>query len=471
MASVSSLGVGSGLDAEGIISALMSTERRPLQLMQTEASTLSSKISVWGTISSHVSALQDAAQDLASVSIWNKLKASSSNATALTVSSDSSAAAGRHSVSISQLATGQTVSSPSVKPATTPIGAGTLTLELGSWSGNTFTGSGTSKNVTVDADDTLANIRDKINAAGAGVTASVVTDASGDRLVLRSNGTGETSGFRLSATEDADDGDPDTGLSMLGFTATDGSSPMDLAQAAQNAKLKIDGIDISSASNTVTGALEGVTLELHEATTTAAEVLVETDTAEITKSIDSFISSFNTLMGYLKTQTKYDEATKKAATLQGDSAAVGLVSQMRNLLNEEFTGGGLYSRLSDIGIEMNKDGTLKKSTTGIEDALTHLDDLEKLFGADGTGSTASQGFMQRFDDWAGRVLGTEGTVESRKGGLQATLDRNEDRQDAMETRLEQTEKRLRAQYEALDQMMAKLNGTSSYVSQMISGLG
>jgi flagellar hook-associated protein 2 len=469
---ISSLGVGSGIDAESIISALMSAESRPLSLLKTEASSISSKISIWGSVSSYVSSLQDAVRNLSSVSIWNGMKASSSNDSAVGVSSDDGATAGSHTVNVTNLAVGQTLASGAFTDSATTLSAGSLTLQLGTWAGSSFTAKSGSNpvSITVAADDSLADIRDAINNAGAGVSASVITDADGARLVIRSNDTGAENGFMVTATEDSDDGNAATGLSALGYTANDGSAPMTAPQAAMNASITVDGIPISSASNTVTGALDGVTLSLKAVTTSAVTVAVATDTAEISTAIDSFVSSFNTLMGYLKSQTKYDEAAKKGAPLQGDAAAVGMISQLRGVMNVDFTGGVDYSRLSDIGITVNKDGTLAKSTSGIEDALGNLDELKKLFADDGTGTTESTGIMQRFYNWTNEVLGSDGSLESKTDGLQSTLERNEDRQDSMQTRLDQMEKRLRAQYEALDTQMAALQGTSSYVTQMINSL-
>ena len=473
MTTISSLGVGSGIDAESIISALMSAESRPLNLLKTEATDISSKISIWGNVSSYVSALQDSVRDLASVSIWNGVTASSSNDSAVGVASDSGAPAGSHTVNVTTLAAGQTVASAAFADSGATLSAGTLQIQLGAWSGTSFTAKSGSNpvSVTVSATDTLADVRDKINSANAGVSASIVTDASGARLVVRSDDTGAENGFMLTATEDVDDGNAATGLSALGFTANDGTAPMSLSQAAVNAALTVDGIPISSASNTVTGALEGVTLSLKETTTTAVSVSVATDTEAISTSIDNFVSAFNTLMNYLKSQTKYDEAAKKGAPLQGDPAAVGMISQLRNVMNVDYTGGTLYSRLSDIGITVNKDGTLAKKTSGIEDALGHLDALKAMFADDGTGTTESTGIMQRFYDWAGQVLGDDGALDSKTTGLQASLDRNNDRQDSMQNRLDQMEKRLREQYQALDTQMAALQGTSSYVTQMINSLG
>jgi flagellar hook-associated protein 2 len=472
MTTISSLGVGSGIDAESIISALMSAESKPLNLLKTEASSISSKISIWGNVSSYVSSLQDAVRDLSSVSIWNGVTASSSNDTAVAVASDSSATAGSHTVNVTTLAAGQTVASSAFTDSASTLSAGTLQIQLGAWSGTSFTAKSGSNPVTltVAADDSLADIRDAINNADAGVSASIVTDANGARLVIRSDDTGAENGFMLTATEDSDDGNAATGLSALGFTANDGTAPMSLNQAAVNAALTVDGIPISSASNTVTGALEGVTLTLNETTTSAVTVSVATDTEAISTAIDTFVSSFNTLMNYLKSQTKYDEAAKKGAPLQGDAAAVGMISQLRNVMNVDYTGGSTYARLSDIGITVNKDGTLAKKTSGIEDALGNLDALEALFADDGTGTTESTGIMQRFYNWSNDVLGEDGSLESKTDGLQDTLERNEDRQDSMQTRLDQMEKRLRAQYEALDTTMAALQGTSSYVTQMINSL-
>ena len=158
MTTITSLGVGSGIDAESIISALMSAESRPLSLLKTEASSISSKISIWGNVSSYVSSLQDAVRDLSSVSIWNGMKASSSNDSAVGVSSDDGATAGSHSVNVTNLAVGQTLASGSFTDSATTLSAGSLTLQLGTWAGSSFTAKSGSNpvSITVAADDSLA---------------------------------------------------------------------------------------------------------------------------------------------------------------------------------------------------------------------------------------------------------------------------------------------------------------------------
>ena len=149
MTTISSLGVGSGIDAESIISALMSAESRPLSLLKTEAGDISSKISIWGSVSSYVSSLQDAVRTLSSVSIWNGVTASSSNDSAVGVSSDSGAPAGSHTVNVTNLAVGQTLASSAFTDSATTLSAGNLSLQLGTWAGTSFTAKSGSNPVSI----------------------------------------------------------------------------------------------------------------------------------------------------------------------------------------------------------------------------------------------------------------------------------------------------------------------------------
>jgi len=470
---ISSTGIGSGLDVESIISAMMSVESRPLNILQTQASGLEKKISAWGNVKSYVSDFQTAVQSLSSVTLWNSVTSSSSNTDAVSVSADDGATVSSHNISVDKLATSQAIASPAFASKSSTLNAGSLTIQLGAWddSGG-FTANAEKSAVTIDIADgsSLSAIRDKINKADAGVTASIVTDANGARLVMRSNETGAVNGFKVTASETSDDGNAATGLSALGYTGT--GSPAAMSQSAQNAELTVDGIDISSASNTVTGVIDGLTLTVNQETTSDVVVKVGADTEAISSAIDSFVSSFNKLTSFLKDQTKYIQASETAGPLQGDSSAVGLIWQMRGALNIDFTGSETMNRLSDIGITMQKDGTLKKSSSELDDALGNLKSLKAFFADDGSDTdTASQGIAQRFYNWTKQVLDDEGSIGTRVDGLQTTLDRNEKRQDEMQTRLDQTETRLRKQYEALDTTMANLSQTSGYVSSLLSILG
>lgn len=470
MATITSLGIGSGLDSEGIISALLSVERRPISLLTEQTTEIKTQLSSVGKIQSLVATMRDKAGAIGGVSLWGQTTVTSSDSASVGGFTTNGATTGRYSVSVSQLASSQTVTmANAVASSASTIGDGTLQIELGSWNGTTFTGDGSPVTVTIGSDDTsLADIRDKINAAGAGVTATIVNDANGARLSIRSDETGEENGFRITATENIDDNDPNTGLSVLGYDPG-GTTSMTLNQAALNAMAQVNGVDVESATNTLDGVGDGLTLTLTKTTASPVEVVVADDTEAIKTAIDEFVKAFNELATYIKDQTKYNESSKTGGPLQGDRTAIGLQWQLRGVINQGSSASDTWSRLSEVGITMTKDGTLSTSTTDLEEALKNPDELRKLLATDGT-DAAGSGFMDRFKDLGNTVLGTEGSLTTLQASLEQRIERNDDRQDQMEDRLTRTEARIRAQYEALDTSMAKLNALSSYVSQQLASL-
>lgn len=317
-------------------------------------------------------------------------------------------------------------------------------------------------------DDTLAEVRDRINAAGAGVTASIINDASGARLALRSTETGEVNGFRITASETSDDGVAADGLSALAYDAL-GASQMTLNQSAANALATINGIDVESASNTLTNVSDGVTMRLLRETTEPVEIGVSADTAAVKTAIEDFVKAFNELATFIREQTKYDEATQKSGAMQGDSLVVNLQRQLRAVLNEATTASGTFGRLSEVGIAMKSDGTLEIKASALDNGLANLDALRDLLATDGS-TSADTGFMRRFKELGDLLLGADGNFENRTESLQARLDRNEDRQEQVEARMATTEKRLRKQYEALDVSMGQLSSLSSYMTQQLQAL-
>jgi flagellar hook-associated protein 2 len=259
------------------------------------------------------------------------------------------------------------------------------------------------------------------------------------------------------------------GLSALTFDRLGGASQLALNQDARDALATINGIDVVSASNTLVDVSDGVTLRLLKQSSTAVEIDVATDTAAVKTAVEDFVKAFNELASFIREQTKYDEATKKAGPMQGDSLVVGLQRQLRAVINEASTASTAFGRLADIGITMKTDGTLDIKASALDNGLANLDQLRSLLATDGAAS-ADSGFMRRFKELGDVLLGTDGTFESRNESLQQRLDRNGDRQEQMEARLAATEKRLRAQYEALDRNMGQLSGLSNYMSQQLQAL-
>ncbi len=472
--SITSTGIGSGLDVASILDRLMAVEQRPLNLLQTAATNLSTKLSNVGKLQGYFATLRDKANVLTAPTLWSGTTATSADTSAVTVATGSGAVAGSYAVNVSRLAVGQTVTSTAQPASTSTLGTGTLTIELGTWGAGEpaadFTAKAGSSPVTInigDGETSLAAIRDKINSAGAGVTATLVTDASGTRLSLRSQATGSENAFRVSVAEATPDGNDATGLSVLAYDASAAASPMLRSTTAANAALTVNGIALSSASNTLSGVVDGLTLNLIKPTAGDVAVSVATDTASAKTAITDFVAAFNTLAGFIRTQTAYNADSKTAGALQGDQSTLSLQSQLRAVLNEGSTASSTWSRLSDIGLALKSDGTLETNATKLDNALGNLPELKKLLAGDGS-STAEMGFVRRFKNLADAALGSSGVFESRSSSLQASIDRNGKSQDTMELKLEKTRARLQAQYSALDTKMASLTNLSSYMTQQIT---
>lgn len=473
MTTISSLGVGSGLDSESIISALLAVEKKPIDLLATEKTEMSTKLSSVGKLKSLAAAMRDAAESLTSTSFWKTKTLTSADSTVVSGSVSTSGVSGNYNVSVQSLATAQTVTSGKFASSSSTLSEGTLTLQLGTWTGTSFAAKSGSSAVSIpigSGDTSLTSIRDKINAAGAGVTATIVNDAGGARLSLRSTDTGAENGFRLTAAETSDDGDPATGLSALTYNPADAAnSVLTRNLAAGNAKATINGIAVESATNTFTDVVDGLTLTVGKVSSSDVLVTVGDDTDAMEKGIKTFVSAFNDLAKYIKDQTKYDATSKKGGPLQGDRTTVGFLNQLRNVLNTSSSASSTWGRLSDIGITMGTDGTLSIKSSTLSEALKKPAELSKLLATDASTTDAS-GFMDRFRDLGDSVLDVEGSLQMSEDQINASITRNQKRQDQLNDRLTNYEARLRAQYEALDTQMASLNSLSSYVSQQISVL-
>jgi flagellar hook-associated protein 2 len=466
MATISSPGIGSGLDVGSIISQLMAIERAPKDKLAADATKTQTQISEVGKITSAVSKLRDLASKLSSSGFWQQTAATSSNASAVSVTSSSSAAASNYAVNVTQLAKSQSVvAGTTFTSATAFVGTGTLTLDMGSWDATqtTFTPRDppAAASLAIEATDTVESLRDKINAAGLGVTASILTDASGARLVMRSKETGAVNGFAVGVTGATGD------LASLAYPAS-GTKTATLNNPASDASATINGLAVTSASNSLTNVLDGVSLTLNATTTSEVTINIASDTEAMKKTLQEFATAYSDIVRTISTNTKYDAASKKAGPLQGDNAIVGVLSRMRGILGMNSGASPAFPRLSDIGFEQQRDGSLTVNETRLKNALSNLTELRKAFSNTDTGDGSMDGFARRFKAMADSLLNTDGTLSSRSDGLNEKLRRNQKNQEALEQRLVQTQKRLETQYRSLDTKLSMSNGLSSYVSQQIS---
>ncbi len=467
---ISSAGIGSGLDVNSIVNQLVAIERQPIRLLQSDATRLQTQISAFGRVQGALSTLRDAAVKLTQADTWRASTATSTNSANVAATATSGAQGGNYSVVVTRLALAQTLASSSLPSASSALGSGTLRIELGDFDSvpSVPKAGAAAVDITIDpAASSLTEVRDKINSAGAGVVASIVNDVSGARLVLRSAQTGAENGFRVQVLDDGDGNTANaTGLSALAFDASGGTSQMNRQQSALNATATINGLAVQSASNTLAGTIEGLTLTLRQVG--AAEVQVEPDTAALKKSVDDFVTAFNESIKLMRAQTSYDPTTKEAGPLQGDSASKTMLTQLRSM----FTGSGgnsaAFSRLAQVGLDLNTDGTIKTDATKLTAALAQGDELQKLFANVDTADPSKTGFATRFKGWLDNSLNTDGTLESRTQSLQARVRNNEQAQARLEDRVARTQLRLERQYSALDTRMGQLSGLASYVTQQMA---
>jgi len=497
MATISSTGIGSGLDVNSIVSQLVAIEKQPLTTLALKATNVTNQISAFAQIQSQFSALNDVATRISDPAVWAARNASSSNSSAATITATATANATSLSLDVDQLAQQQSVSSSALTPGTMP-GAGTLTLRLGTWStGPTaFTPATGSADVavTVAANDTIAMIAANINSANAGVTASVFNDGANERLLLQSKTTGAAAGFRMTVAEPvvsptntvAPTNNDNTGLSRLAFDpATNDpltSLPSGMATAgipvqyAQDAKARINGLAVTSATNTLANNISGVTINLLGVTTTGygtggaikspLTMRISEDVTPASKNVSDFVTAYNTLNANLSDLTKYDASTKTAGLFQGDSSIVGLQNVLHRMLGSSSL-GATSQYLSDVGLQVQKDGSLTINTAKLSAAANNGTTLQQLFTANNN-NPLTNGFALKFRDFGQGVLATGGLVVNKAASLQKSLTDNTAAQTKVNDKAALFETRLRAQYTALDVQMAQLNSLNAYVTQQVA---
>lgn len=487
MVAITSLGIGSGADLSSLVNQLVAVERAPLNQMRTAAAGLQTQVSSYGKLSSQISALQTAANKLTSSSLWSQSRASSGDDTAVSVSGGSGAAAGNYAVSVSRLATSQTVvSASSLADSNVAVGTGTLTLQLGRWDAAAAPAPGdpnpqptmnfvpqvssSSASLVVTASDTLGSLRDKINGLNAGVTASLVSDSSGVRLSLRSTSTGQDNGFRLQAQDDDNTPTDAAGLSRFAYDPENATTAMESRVQAVNAAAVINGIAVNSASNEISGVVEGLNFRLRKENFGSVEVTVSNDQEGVKTAIRAFADSYSEVAKTIADQTRYDATSRQGGPLQGDSAVGSLQRQLRGLINVSSGASSTFARLSDVGLQLQRDGSLTVDSAKLDSATNNLTELKKAFANSDTGNSTNSGFARRYADLATQVLGADGTVTTRTQSLQKLLSKNSDEQARLSDRVERFQQRMVAQYTALDNNLARLNSLSSSLTQQLSRL-
>jgi flagellar hook-associated protein 2 len=475
MATISSAGIGSGLNVTDIITKLMAVETLPLTKLVSTSTALQTQLSVFGQMQSAISALHDAAVPLGTADAFALTSAASSDSSSVGVTSTTKAAAGTYAISASALSAGQSLVSPTGQftASSDVVGTGSMTVRLGAWNvGQTvFTPKTGSADITIPvgaSDSTLAGIRDKINAAAAGITATLVTDASGSRIALQSSATGAENGFRVTTADDDLGNSDNLGLSRLAFDPAGGAGQMLLAQSAANSQATINGIAVSSAGNSLADVVDGMTFNLSKVTTTPVSVTVSRNTDSIKARLNTFVAAYNQFNKFLSDSTTYNATTKTSALLQGDGTTVAIQNQLHAMVSQPSGASTLFTTLSSLGLQVQKDGSLLLNDAKFTAGVANLPEMTKALANVDPTAPGNDGLAKRFSTWTDKLLSTSGALPGKTKSIQAKIASNQKDQDAMSLRLTGIEKRMRAQYSTLDATMAKANALSSYVQQQIT---
>jgi flagellar hook-associated protein 2 len=493
MASITVSGLGSGLDINSLVDQLVAAERDPAtKRLDTREAKLQAELSSYGTLKGSLSSLQAAASRLSSLSTFDAKSVSVSSSDKLAASASSVAEVGTYTVAISKLAQAHTLVSPSgaFSSLDQVVGTGTLTFSFGTTDYDPDTDTYTSftansnkaaQEVTI-TDGTLTGIRDAVNNAKIGVTASIVNDGAGYRLLFASDATGADSSLAISVAEDgATPTNTDTdGLSQLAFNSS--ATNLEQTVAGQDAQLTINGLAISRPSNTVTEAIHGVTLTLLEETTgTPATVKVAANTEGVSQAVSDFVSAYNDVATTLDSLTHYDAGTGDAGILLGDASTRSIANQLRRALGEAVPGlYGNYTSLASIGITTRansqtlQDGTVAVGGTLVFDSSKLSEALSgdpaavsRLFAGDSDGLT---GLADRLNTTLNRLVGTGGIIDSNTQSRQSSIGDIADERIALDDKMTALETRLRAQFSALDSLLSQLKNTSDYLTQQLASL-
>lgn len=398
-----------GLDINSIVSQLMTVERQPLSQFAAREAGQQARLSAYGSVKTAVSGFQKALSGLNSTARFQALTATPSDKSFFTASATSNAVAGTYSIEVNALAQAQQLVAAGQASSIAAIGSGAATtlsfdfgtvgggtLDAGTYTGATFAsnGKGTKTLVIDSSNNSLQGIRDAINAAKIGVKASLVNDGSGTpyRLTLAADSAGAANSMKISV-----DGDAAIG-SLLAHDPA-GTQGLNQTVAAQNASLKVNGIAVSKASNSVSDVISGVTLNLVKTTESAQTLTVSRDTSAITTSINNFVKAYNDMAGTLKNLSAYDAASKKGAILQGDSLVRTLQTQLRGILGTAVAGvPGDLKTLSSIGVSFQLDGSLAVDAGKLNNAMTsNFDEIASLFASVGKSTDSLVSFSSAGD--------------------------------------------------------------------------
>jgi flagellar hook-associated protein 2 len=460
MASISSIGVGSGIFSNDLVNQLVESERAPTEnrLNRREAET-QSKISAFGKIRSALEALKSPMDALSDPSSMRAFTSSSSNEGVVGVTVDSSTAnRGNYSVNVQNLAKAQSLASTEQGDRdTTAMGTGTLTLSVG----------GNSTDITIDgSNNTLQGIADAINDANAGVSAGIVDTGNGYRLVMSSDESGTANEISVNVADDDGNNSDTGGLSRFAFNST--ASNLEQTVAAEDAVLDINGITVTRSSNTIENVVDGVTFNVASTGTSTIEVAQDSDA--VADRVQAFVDKYNALKDQIKNVSGYNSVSDQGGVLSGDATIRGLQNDLRQQLTNIPSGleNSPIRMLADIGIRTDpSSGRLEFDRSVFKEKLQEYPDEMTTLLSD---TEQGDGIATQLVASAERFLGSDGLLSNRTDGLNDTLQDIEDQRLDLADRIASFEERLISQFTAADRLISEIQSSGNYVQQQLAAL-
>jgi flagellar hook-associated protein 2 len=473
-------GLGSGLDIDGLVAGLVGAERVPkeIRLNEREASA-TALISAFSSTKASLTEFEAIVASLAKPETFATSTASISDSTKATVTATSSAALGSYQLSVQNLASAQTLTSGTFSSTSDTLGTGTLTIALGSptYAGttpDTYTAFSqtSSVDITIDgSNNTLAGVRDAINASNANVTASILKNGDNYQLLLVSENTGAANSMSISVSGDGDATDTDnSGLSQLSYNGS--NAHLTQSRAGGDAEFTLNGLSVVSSSNTVTDVIDGVTLTLQSQTTSDITLNVTNDAVGIIDQIQAFVDGYNDYATLTSGLVAYNAETGEAGVLQGDSTARSVSSQIRQDLSAQVSGlNASYTSLSDVGITVKRDGTLMLDSSKLLSAINQdLDAVAAVFSSTTYNGVAVTGIAASLETRLDAYLATGGVFSSRTDSLNDQLKQVATDREVLDKRMQAVEARYYRQLNAMDSLLAEIESTGNFLQQQFKAM-
>ena len=443
-------GLASGIDTNALVDGLMAVAKQPSNQLAARKVQVDAASTTISTFSSKLAALKTAALALTTNVGFASTVATSSDPS-IVATTTGSTATGSYSVTVEQLARAQKTRSTTSGSGSTALGmSGSLDIQVGGDLANL-------KNVPILATDSLADIASKISSSGARISASVMNDGTGYRLIVQGLDTGAANAFTL--------GENGT---TLGFGAAGAPTAGSTYETAADARFTVDGMQATSGTNQVTGVVGGLKLALTKLTTSPTLVQVSTDSTALRQKVTALMNAYNDVINYGHQQAGFGGSKATNPFLSADSAIRGALHKMGGLISAPIAGTtGAYTTMRSLGLKTAQEGTLTMDYTKLDAALAaDPDSVRRLFVTDAvTGATGLMDSLMKGVD--SLVLGKGGAVAARISALEAQSKRIDDAKTKMDVRLDDYQAQLKKQFSAMDAAVGKYKAMQTSLDSTI----